>query len=222
MTTARLAPLASYREYSPEETIHRAEAFRAEMQQRRSVRHFSGRPIPRQVIEECLLTAASAPSGANLQPWQFVVVSDPAVKRQIREQAEEQEREFYRQQSTQEWRDDLVSLGTDAHKPFLETAPYLIVVFSQRYRALPDGHRARNYYVTESVGIATGILLTAIHHAGLAALTYTPSRMGFLNRILDRPDNERPFLILVVGYPAENARVPELDKKPPRDVITFL
>jgi nitroreductase len=202
--------------------IQRAASFRAEMQRRRTVRHFSSRPVPRQVIEECLLTASSAPSGANLQPWHWVVVSDPALKHQIREQAERQEREFYRRQSTQQWRDDLVPLGTDEHKPFLEAAPHLIVVFSQRYRLLPDGRHARNYYVTESVGIATGMLITAIHNAGLVALTYTPSRMSFLNRILERPDNERPFLILVVGYPAEDALVPELEKKPLQDVVTFV
>jgi iodotyrosine deiodinase len=222
MTTAHMMPLASYDEHSPEEMIRRAESFRAEMQRRRSVRRFSARPVPRQVIEECLLAAGSAPSGANLQPWQFVVVSDPAVKHQIRERAEEQEREFYRRQSTKEWRDDLLPLGTDAHKPFLETAPYLIVVFSQRYRIVADGSHVSNYYVTESVGIATGILLTAIHHAGLVALTYTPSRMGFLNRILGRPHNERPFLILVVGYPAEDAQVPDLDRKPLQDIVTFV
>jgi iodotyrosine deiodinase len=220
--SARFHPLASFREYPVEEMRRRAAAFRAEMQRRRSVRHFADRPVPREVVEDCLLAAGTAPNGANLQPWHFVVVGDPEVKRRIREAAEEEEREFYRNRAPQEWLDALAPLGTDEHKPFLETAPYLIAVFAQSYGLLPDGRRVKNYYVTESVGIATGILVTALHHAGLAALTHTPSPMGFLNRILERPANERPFLLLVVGYPAPDARVPAITKKPLDQIATFV
>jgi nitroreductase len=183
------------------------------MRRRRSVRQFSARPVPREVIEHCLRAAGTAPSGANMQPWSFVAVSDPAVKRRIREKAEEQERALYEHRASDEWLDALAPLGTDAHKPFLEQASYLIVIFAQRYGLAPDGSKVKHYYVTESVGIATGILLTAIHHAGLAALTYTPSPMQFLSEILDRPSNERPFLVLAVGYPADDAQVPDICKK---------
>jgi nitroreductase len=200
----------------------RAAAWRAEMQRRRSVRQFSSRPVPQEVIADCLLVAGSAPSGANLQPWHFVVVQDPTVKQQIREAAEKEEYEFYHGRAPQEWLEALASMGTDEHKPYLEIAPCLIVIFAQSYRLLPDGRKAKNYYVSESVGIATGMLIAAIHHAGLVALTHTPSPMGFLNRILGRPDNERPFLLLVVGYPADDAVVPELSKKVLPDIATFV
>ena len=200
-------------EYSPEEMIHRVSEFTAELRCRRSIRQFSTRPVPREVIEHCLLSAGAAPSGANMQPWTFVAVSDPAVKRRIREGAEEQERALYEHRASEEWLDALAPLGTDAHKPFLEQAPYLIVIFAQRCGLAPDGSKVKHYYVTESVGIATGVLLTAVHHAGLAALTYTPSPMRFLGDILQRPPNERPFLVLAVGYPAEDAQVPDLRKK---------
>jgi len=192
------------------------------MQRRRSVRQFSSRPVPQEVIADCLLVAGSAPSGANLQPWHFVVVQDPTVKQQIREAAEKEEYEFYHGRAPQEWLEALASMGTDEHKPYLEIAPCLIVIFAQSYRLLPDGRKAKNYYVSESVGIATGMLIAAIHHAGLVALTHTPSPMGFLNRILGRPDNERPFLLLVVGYPADDAVVPELSKKALPDIATFV
>jgi nitroreductase len=202
----------------------RAAEFYAEMRRRRTVREFSDRPVAREIIETCLLAAGSAPSGANLQPWQFVVVSDPALKRQIREAAEAEEREFYRGRAPQEWLDALAPLGTDADKPFLERAPYLIAIFAESYGLLPDGRRVKHYYVQESVGIATGVLITALHHAGLATLTHTPSPMGFLNEILGRPANERPFLLLVVGYPAGDARVPKhaTIKKPLDAMATFL
>jgi nitroreductase len=157
-----------------------------------------------------------------LQPWHFVVVTDPEIKRKIRLAAEEEEREFYQNRAPQEWLDALAPLGTDEHKPFLETAPYLIAIFAQSYGLLPDGRRVKHYYVSESVGIATGFLITALHHAGLVTLTHTPSPMGFLNEILDRPPNERPFLLLVVGYPAENAAVPAITKKPLEEIATFL
>jgi iodotyrosine deiodinase len=217
-----MVPLDGYREYPEDEMRTRAAAFRAEMQRRRTVRAFANRPVPREVIEQCLLAAGTAPNGANLQPWHFVVVGDPATKRRIREAAEAEEREFYRGRAPQEWLDALAHLGTDEHKPFLETAPYLIAIFAQSYGVLADGRRVKNYYVTESVGIATGILITGLHHAGLATLTHTPSPMGFLTRTLGRPANERPFLLLVVGYPADGARVPAITKKPLDQIATFL
>jgi nitroreductase len=222
MTESTFVPLSAYREYPPEEMLQRARVFRAEMRRRRSVRQFSDRPVSRAIIEECLRTAGSAPSGANLQPWHFVVVSDSALKHRIREAAEEEERAFYDSRATQEWLDALAPLGTDAQKPFLETAPYLIVIFAQSYTVLPDGQQRKHYYVQESVGIATGMLITALHHAGLATLTHTPSPMRFLNDILERPANERPFLVLVVGYPAEEARVPRITKKELNEIVTFL
>jgi len=211
-----------YHAYSPEEMQQRAETFYAEMRRRRTVRDFSDRPVPRSLIERCLLTAGTAPSGANKQPWTFVVVSEPEVKRQIREAAEAEEREFYSRRAPQDWLDDLAPLGTDASKPFLETAPYLIVIFAQRYGLLPDGGTTKHYYVQESVGIATGVLITALHHAGLATLTHTPSPMDFLTRILERPGNERPFLLLVTGYPADDATVPVISKKTLDEIAHFV
>jgi nitroreductase len=207
---------------SPDEMRARSAAFLDELRRRRTVRHFSDRAVPREVIEHALLAAGSAPSGANLQPWHFVVVSDPARKRQIREGAEQEEREFYHGRAPQEWLDALAPLGTDQHKPFLETAPYLIAIFAQSYGLLPDGRKVKNYYVQESVGIATGMLITALHHAGLASLTHTPSPMGFLNTILQRPVNEKPYLLLVVGYPADDATVPAIGKKPLDEIATFI
>lgn len=222
MTEPNFVPLTTWREYSPEEMAERAAAFRQQMQRRRTVRYFSDRAIPREVIKDCLLAAGTAPSGANLQPWHFVVVSDPAIKHRIRVEAEQEEHEFYNGRAPQEWLDALTPLGTDEHKPFLETAPYLIVIFAQSYGVLPDGRKVKNYYVQESVGIATGILITAVHNAGLVSLTHTPSPMGFLNEILGRPANEKPFLILVVGYPAMDAVVPDIGKKPLEEIATFL
>jgi iodotyrosine deiodinase len=199
----------------------RAAAFRAEMQRRRSVRDFSSRPVAREVIEDCLLAAGSAPSGANMQPWSFVVVADPEVKHRIREAAEKEEYNFYHGQGEQEWLDALSALGTNEQKPFLETVPYLIVIFAQMYGVLPDGRKVKHYYVRNSVGIATGILITAIHNVGLVSLPYTPGKMGFLNDILSRPRNEQPFLVLAVGYPSEGATVPDIAKKPLREISTF-
>jgi len=221
MRKAKLVPLDSYREYPPEEMAERAAAFREDMQRRRSVRSFSSRPVAREVIEDCLLAAGSAPSGANMQPWSFVVVSDREVKRQIREAAEKEEYRFYKEQAPKEWLGAISDLGTDWRKPFLETAPYLIVIFAQRYGVAPDGRKVKHYYVRDSVGIATGILIAAIHNAGLVSLPYTPSRMGFLNRILDRPENEQACLILVVGYPDEGAKVPALGRKALDETTTF-
>ena len=207
---------------SPSEMRDRAAAFRDEMLTRRTVRQFSDRTIDRAVIDHCLMVAGSAPSGANLQPWYFVVVSDAAVKARIREGAEKEEREFYHGRAPQEWLDALAPLGTDDRKPFLETAPFLIAIFAQSYGLLPDGRKVKNYYVQESVGIATGMLITALHHCGLATLTHTPSPMGFLNGILNRPVNEKPYLLLVVGHPAEGAQVPTIGKKPLAEIATFV
>ena len=192
------------------------------MARRRTVREFSDRPVPRAVIEHCLRTAGSAPNGANLQPWHFVAVSDPALKHEIRVAAEAEEREFYEHRAPNEWLEALAALGTDSHKPFLETAPWLIAIFSQPYRVLPDGRHLKHYYATESVGIATGFLVAAIHRAGLASLTHTPSPMGFLNKLLQRPAHEKPFLLLVVGHPAENARVPDIQRKPLAEISSFI
>ena len=222
MTKPKFVPLANYREYPVEEMKQRAAAFYMDVQRRRTVRHFSDRPVPREIIEDCLRAAATAPSGAHMQPWHFLIITDPVVKRQIREAAEDVECEFYNTYAPQEWLEPLAPLGTDEHKPFLETAPYLIVIFAQRYGLLPNERKIKHYYVPESVGIATGILITAIHQAGLVSLTYTPSRMSFLNDILDRPANERPFLILVVGYPAADAVVPDLRRKSLQEIATFI
>jgi nitroreductase len=199
----------------------RAEEFYREVSRRRTVRQFDDRPVPHRVIEQCLLAAGTAPSGANMQPWRFVVVGDPALKQQIRLAAEAEEREFYAERAPQEWLDALAPLGTDEHKPFLDTAPSLIAIFVQRYGLLPDGRQVKHYYATESVGIATGLLITALHHAGVATLTHTPSPMGFLNELLDRPSNERPFLLLVVGYPAADAVVPDISRKSLEEIATF-
>lgn len=222
MTAPVFVPLCSYCELPPEEMVQRVTAFRTEMQRRRTVRNFSTRPVSRTIIEEALLAAGTAPSGANLQPWHFVVITDPTVKKEIRLAAEQEEHEFYHTRAPQEWLDALAPLGTDEHKPFLETAPYLIAIFAQGYSLLPDGRKVKNYYVTESVGIATGILITALHTAGLVTLTHTPSPMSFLNHICGRPANEKPFLLLVVGYPADDAQVPPITKKTLSDTTTFL
>lgn len=222
MTKADFFSFTDNYEYSPEEMKKRSAEFYAEMKRRRTVRQFSDRPVSREIIENCLRTAATAPSGANMQPWSFVVVTDPDVKRQIREEAEKTEREFYRKSATRKWVEDLKLLGTNENKPFLEVAPYLIVIFAQRYGLLPGGSKKSHYYVNESVGIATGMLIAAVHHAGLVCLTYTPSKMDFLNQILSRPSNERPFLILVVGYPAKDTILPKIAKKSLQDVAKFI
>jgi nitroreductase len=214
--------LAGYVEYPPGDMLARARGFADEMQRRRTVREFSDRPVPRTVIEECLRAAGSAPSGANQQPWYFVAISDPGLKQRIRAAAEAEEREFYEHRAPPEWLEALAALGTDANKPFLETAPWLIAVFIRRFERLPDGTKRKHYYTDESVGLATGLLLAAAHHAGLVSLTHTPSPMKFLNEILDRPkDLERPFLLLVVGYPADGAQVPDIHRKPLSEIATF-
>lgn len=222
MPPARFIPLPGYQELSAEEMRRRAEAFFERMRRRRSVREFSDRAVPREVIELCLRAAGTAPNGANRQPWRFVVVGDPDLKHRIREAAEAEERAFYRDRAPEDWLDALEDLGTDEHKPFLERAPYLIAIFAESYEVTETGDRVKNYYVSESVGIATGILITALHEAGLVSLTHTPSPMKFLNEILDRPDHERPFLLLVVGYPAEGATVPDIRKKSLDEIAVFL
>jgi nitroreductase len=217
----KLVPLPNYREYSPPEMARRARELAADLRRRRSVREFSSRPVEREVIEQCLATAVSAPSGANRQPWHFVAVSDPEIKRRIRLAAEEEEREFYGRRAPQEWLEALAPIGTDEHKPFLETAPYLIAVFALAWGYDEAGDRVKHYYVSESVGIAVGLLIAALHNAGLVCLTHTPSPMRFLREILLRPEHERPYLLLPVGYPAEDAQVPDLARKPIEEVVSF-
>ena len=218
----RPVPLSTHRRYPANEMRRRAEAFRDEVRRRRTVRHFSAEPVPEGVIEACLQAAGTAPNGANRQPWHFVVITDPAVKSHIREAAEEEEIDFYTNRAPTEWLEALRHLGTDEHKPFLEEAPVLIGIFAESYEFDADGEKVKNYYVSESVGIATGILITAFHTAGLVSLTHTPSPMGFLNDILGRPKNERPFLLLVVGFPADDAHVPDITKKPLEQIASFV
>lgn len=217
----RFVPLTTFIERSPEEMKARAREFYEEIRRRRTVREFSPRPVPREVIEDCLRAAGTAPSGANLQPWHFVVVTDPGTKKKIREAAEVEEREFYSGKAPKEWLDALAPLGTDENKSYLEVAPCLIAVFAQNYALLDDGRKVKNYYVTESVGISLGFLIAALHHAGLATLTHTPSPMGFLSTVLDRPANERAYLLLVAGYPADDVHVPDIAKKPLDEIATF-
>lgn len=193
--------------------IQRSKEFYDQIKRRRTVRDFTDQPVPREIIDNCILAAGTAPNGANQQPWHFAVVSNPEVKSKIREAAEEEEREFYNGRAPDVWLDALAPLGTDEHKPFLEIAPYLIVIFGKSHDIDEDGSKIKNYYANESVGIATGMLVTALHHCGLATLTHTPSPMKFLNEILERPSNERPFVLLVTGYPTENAQVPVITKK---------
>src|SRR5262245_43775593 len=222
MSSPTFISLTAYREYPVGKMKRRAAEFYADIRRRRTVREFSDRPVPLEVVKDCLRAAGTAPNGANLQPWHFVVVSDPSIKREIRAQAEKEEYDFYHHKAPQEWLDALAPLGTDEHKPYLEIAPYLIVVFAQTHGVNPDGRKVKHYYAQESVGIATGFLIAALHHAGLVSLTHTPSPMGFLNKILNRPAHERPFLILVVGYPVEGVKVPAITKKSLEEIATFL
>ncbi len=192
----------------------RAEAFRAAMDRRRSVREFAADPVPRELIELAIRTASTAPSGAHRQPWRFVAVADPAVKREIRVAAEAEEKASYEGRMSEEWLAALEPLGTDWRKPFLETVPWIVVVFAEIWEQRQDGAKIRNYYVKESVGLACGLFIAALHTMGLATLTHTPSPMAFLNRILSRPDNEKPFILFPVGYPAPGCRVPDLQRRP--------
>jgi iodotyrosine deiodinase len=213
MTLPRRVPAPKIDNRSDDELLRRAQEFYEMMQRRRTFRNFSDRPVPREVIDYCIRAAGTGPSGANLQPWHFVAVSNPVVKREIRVAAEKEEKEFYAHRAPKAWLEALAPLGTDSNKPFLEIAPWLIAVFAQPFRILADGTRSPTYYAIESVGIATGILVTAVHSCGLVSLTHTPSPMGFLNRILERPSYEKPFVLLVVGHPAENALVPDIGRK---------
>lgn len=222
MSDPTFRPYSEYVEFPSDEMSHRAEAFHARMATRRSIRQFSDRPVPREIVEHCVATATLAPSGANQQPWHFACVQDGDVKRQIREAAEAEEREFYQRRAPQAWLDALEPFGTDSQKPFLETAPWLIAIFAQSFGVNEgDSSQVKHYYVQESVGIAVGFLIAAFTNAGLATLTHTPSPMGFLRGILDRPDNERAFLLLVVGYPADDARVPDINKKPIEETVSW-
>lgn len=222
MSKQNIIPLSNYTEYSEDEMIKRSKLFYEEIRNRRSVRDFSDKPVLKEIIENCLKAAGRAPSGANLQPWYFAVVSSPEIKKKIRIAAEEEEKEFYTNRAPKEWLEALEPLGTDEHKAFLETAPYLIAIFYKSYDLLPDGKQIKQYYALESTGIATGILITAIHNAGLVSLTHTPSPMNFLNDILGRPKNERPFLLLVVGYPAKDVKVPDIKKKSLQEIASFI
>lgn len=217
-------PLPDYEEYPAAEMMARAEAFRAMVARRHTVRDFSSRPVPRALIETCLKAAGTAPNGANHQPWHFTVIGNPALKTRIRAAAEEEERAFYAGKAGEEWLKALAPLGTDPSKPFLEEAPWLIAIFGARSSASADGVMRKNYYVPESVSIATGFLIMALHQAGLATLTHTPSPMGFLNEICQRPPNEKPYILLVTGYPAADATIPRhaLDKKPLEEIASFL
>jgi len=215
-------PLRDYREYSVDEMRERVLEFYENIDRRRTVREFSDKAVPRDIIETALKAAGTAPSGANLQPWHFAVVSGAATKKRIREAAEVEEREFYEHRASAEWLEALAPLGTDSSKPFLETAPYLIAIFLQKFGELPDGRKVKHYYPVESTGIATGLLVAALHRAGLATLTHTPSPMKFLNEILGRPKSERPFLLLVAGYPADDAEVPDISRKPLEDFTSFV
>jgi nitroreductase len=216
-------PFVSYEgeKYSPEESLKRCSSFYEWINTRRSVREFSSRPFDRAIIDQAIMAASTAPSGAHKQPWSFCVVTDPELKRRIRDAAEKEEHESYHGRMSGTWLEDLKPLQTDWRKPFLEDAPYLIVVFKRVYETLPDGSRRNNYYVNESVGLACGMLLAAIHTAGLAALTHTPSPMYFLSEFLNRPDNERPFLLIPVGYHANETYVPDLKRKSLEEIVTY-
>jgi nitroreductase len=218
------APLSDFIKYPPNEMLTRSQTFYADVKRRHSVRQFSAQEVPRELIETCIQSAATAPSGANHQPWHFVAISSPDVKKQVREQAESHEQRFYQGSAGEQWLEALKPLGTDAQKPYLETAPWLIAIFSQKKGGVEAGQKQQNYYIHESVGIATGILITALHHAGLATLTHTPKPMSFLSKICQRPDDERPYMLLVTGFPADDATVPAhaLKKKALNEITSFL
>lgn len=221
MLTPVYQPLR-FEELAPDEMLQRSQEFLTLMAKRRTVRDYSDRPVPREIIANAVRTAALAPSGANQQPWSFVCISDAAIKTRIRKEAEAEEKAFYSGRAGEEWLAALSHLGTDWEKPFLETAPWLIAIFGQRYGTAPDGGKVKHYYVPESVGIASGFLIAALHNAGLATLTHTPSPMGFLNEICGRPDNEKAYILLVAGYPAEDCRVPAITKKTLDEVSVWM
>ncbi len=211
----------NHKKHTDPDMLKRANQFYDEIKHRRTIREFSNGTVPLEIIKRCILAAGTAPSGANKQPWHFAVVQTPEIKKQIRDACEKVEYEFYHGAAGDEWLDDLKDLGTDVRKPFLEEAPFLIVVFAEKYGLDAAGKKTKNYYVNESVGISTGILITALHHAGLNSLTYTPMRMGFLRDILNRPKNERPVMILVAGYAADNLRLPDIERKAPEFLISY-
>lgn len=215
-------PLPAFAPLTDAERAAAAAAFADELAQRRTVRDFAPTPVPRSIIEDCLRAAGSAPSGANQQPWRFVAIADPRIKQRIRQAAEAEEREFYQRRAPEEWLQALAPLGTDADKPFLEMAPWLIAIFYERFGLDAEGNKHKRYYPHESTGIATGMLIAALHRAGLAMLTHTPSPMGFLNEILGRPRSEMPFLLLVAGHPAEGCTVPDIQRLPLEDYTSFL
>ncbi len=222
MSEEKLIPLVNYHKYPEAEMKEKAASFYEDMKRRRTVRDFSDQPVDPSIIENCIRTAGSAPSGANQQAWKFIVVSDPGMKSKIRRAAEKVEAEFYTKDATKKWRDALKHLETGPKKPFLETAPYLIVIFAEQYGFSQDGKKIKHYYVKESMGISTGMLITSLHNAGLASLTYTPVNMSFLNELLKRPANEKAFMILVTGYPSETTLVPDLTKKSLEDIAEFI
>ncbi|TQV86539.1 nitroreductase family protein [Aliikangiella coralliicola] len=217
-------PLPDFIEYSPEEMEQRSEEFYNEIKRRHTVRMFSDRPVDRKIIENCLKAAGTAPSGANHQPWHFAVISNPEVKTAIRDAAEKEERAFYEGRAGEEWLDALSPLGTDDHKPYLEKAPWLIAIFAQQRGGVTVEEERKNYYVRESVGIATGFLINALHHSGLTTLTHTPKPMTFLNEICQRPKTEKAYILLVVGYPSDDATIPDhaTIKKPLEDICSFI
>lgn len=222
MTEIDSIPLPRLPEFTDEERTSAVCAFADLLAKRRTVRDYTDRPVPRELIEQCLRAAGTAPSGANQQPWRFVAVQDAAIKSRIRVAAEAEEREFYSRRAPEEWLDALSALGTDAEKPFLETAPWLIGVFYERFGYDDEGKKRKRYYPHESVGIATGILIAALHHAGLSSLTHTPSPMGFLNEILGRPKNEMPYLLLVVGHASPDCRVPNVHRLALDEIASFI
>ncbi len=222
MQEPRFVPLPTWQELPLQEMQARVDSFEAHLQRRRTVRMFSDRPVPRAIIEKCILAAGTAPSGAHQQPWHFVAVSDAQIKMKLRVAAEAEEHDFYHRRAPREWLEALRPLGTDEHKPYLEIAPWVIAVFLRRFMRLPDGRKVKHYYTDESVGIATGLLIAAVHTAGLVSLTHTPSPMGFMNEVLERPkDLERPYMLLVVGYPAADAVVPDIRRLPLGEIATF-
>jgi len=222
MSNLKFIPYTDFEPLKEEEMLKRSKEFYNKIKKRRTIRHFSNKKIPIDVIKNCLLAAGTAPNGANMQPWSFVVITNKAIKKEIRTEAEKEEHIFYSTRATEKWLEALEPLGTDERKPFLEEAPCLIAIFSKKTDVLPNGEKAKQYYAQESVGIATGFLIVALHNAGLATLTHTPSPMGFLNKVLNRPEYEKPFLLLVVGYPSENAEVPNIHKKPLNEIADFI
>ena len=222
MEYPKLIPYVDKHDFDSELLNERSKLFYNTIKTRRSIRKFSNKVVPKSVIENCIKSAGTAPSGANLQPWNFIAVSNPKIKEKIRYGAEIEEKEFYNNRAPKEWLTALAPIGTDEKKPFLETAPWLIVIFMKKHGLSKEGKQFKHYFATESVGIATGLLISAIHYSGLVSLTHTPSPMKFLNSILSRPKNEKPYLILVVGYPEKDVKIPDIKRKTLKNISTFL